>query len=372
MQHGPPSPFLEHPVTAIAVCLVLASVSLVTAAVPTNGYHLGLPAVHQERVDRPGAFGVVADLAEAGTLELVLNAYGEKRSTPVSHGAALFDADRDYIGMIAVTAHHSPDRVNVTVGGDEPLPARGDGAPGDVEVRTDGDVSSLGGMELTTQLHTDPGETPQASDEGEAPIFRSFTALHGAPPGKVYVVVWLGAASETELVVRTDAELDRLETTAGTAYVAGDQDLDGMLSAQAQEGFAAGSVPLEGTQSLGAKAVYQATADLPAEEGLFGFWGLSERKHACAPDAGCLSPELADQLCVDATGVHCRASSISWSNATTREAGESLYSFVDTAPGQHAFRIDHQLDAYEAAFGPATWDQTHAYLTVADASLPDA
>lgn len=342
---------------ALGIGLLLVTVGLAAAAAPSSAYHQGLGTVHSEAVDRPGAFGTQVDLGEPGTLEFVVNGYGQTRSTPVSHGIVLYDDAGDYKGMIVVTAHRSPDRLHVAVSPAGTITSnQADGSGW--EVHTDGDV---GGLSLTLTA---------SEDEGSEPTIRSFTALYGRTAGPHQAVVWLGEAERTELEVQTDATVDGVATRAGTTHVAGDRDMEqARLDVQAQDRFVGGSVPLEGTQALGAKAMVDARTHVDVEESLRGVWGLAERKGACA-QGNCVSPSQASQACNHAVSITCGPASISWSNETSGGQAQDTYTFVDTGEGRYTFSVDRKVDAYEAGFAGAEVKQSFSYLSVADVDLP--
>lgn len=347
---------------------MLVTAGLVAATAPTSAYHLGLDTVHREEVDRPGAWGASVALAEPGTLEFVLNGYGEQLSTPVSHGLALYEGDGDYVGTIAVTAHHSPNRLHVNVSPTGVLTA--DAAEDEGwTVSTDGEIGARGGLDLVLETGQEAHHQAEGEDE---PTIRSFTALHGRQAGTYKVVTWLGEAERTELEVQTDADVDGVETRPGRSHVAGDLDMErAVVDVQAQESFVAGSIPLEGTQVLGAKAMYEASVQAEVDEALRGFWGVHEQKGACTPE-GCVGPSRVSQACVDAGLPPCGLTSVSWSSEADGASGEELYAFTGASPGTYTFTVDRKLDAYEADVGLAEFEQSHSYLTVADASLPSS
>lgn len=347
--------------TLVTLALLAAGLA---AAVPSTADHHGLATVHSETVDRSGAFGASVDLAEPGGIEFVLNGYGELTSTPISLGAAFYEGDGDYIGMIAVTAHLSPDRLHVTVSPEGAL-ATNDAASSD-DVFAEGDLAALGGLELVLE-RTDDGSGAEAEEQ---PTISGFTVLHGRDAGTHQAIVWLGEAERTELEIQTDASLDGIATRAGTSHVVGDQDLDdAVVDVQAQESFLAGSIPLEGTRSLGAKAMVDAHETIDVHQELRGFWGLAERKGACTTD-GCLGPTDVSRTCEAAIDVSCGPSRISWTNGTAEGHDRRIYSFLGTGQGTYRFQVDHKADAYEAGLAGAEWKENHSYLTVADVALP--
>ncbi|PSG96138.1 hypothetical protein BRD56_12215 [Thermoplasmatales archaeon SW_10_69_26] len=344
--------------------VVALALGLATAAVPAGGYHLGLDAVHTEEVDRPGAFGVSVDLAEdaeSETIEYVVNGYGEKLSTPVSHGTALFDGDGTYLGMVVVTVLYSPNRVHLETSPTGEIVSE-DGGRG-VHVETHGDLSSAGELELV--LETSDG----SSDE--APTMRTFTAWYGRGPGTHQVITWLGEAEGTELVVRTEANVTDLRTEAGTAHVAGDQDMErSTVNAQAQEGFVAGSVPLEDTESLGAKAMARASVEADVDRELHGAWSLFEDKGTCLAQPLCLEPTDVYDACRLAIGVDCGPASISWTNGTQEGTAQGTYIYNGADPGAYTFTVDRKADAYEVGGPGFDWQENHSFLSVGDAGLP--
>lgn len=339
--------------------LALALIGFLVVAGPASAYHLGLAEVHRETVEGAGAYGASVELAERGTLEFVLNGYGETTSTPISHGAALYDED-GYVGMVVVTAHRSPNRVHV-----ETSPTGVIVSPDQdrrVSVETHGEIGRSGELDLTLRT------TEQAAEE---PTIRSFVALHGAEAGMHEAIVWLGEAEETELVVRADATIEALTTQAGRAHVAGDPDMEhALVDAQFQESFVAGSIPLEEMNALGATAMVQASVDADVDRELHGVWGVSERKHACLGEPACASTTEAYDACRLALDVDCGPVSLSWSNETTGGQAQGTYVFHEDGPGSYTFTVDRKLDAY-AVGGPGfTWQPNHAYLSVADVGLP--
>lgn len=348
---------------AFGLTLALLAAGLATA-VPSTAYHHGLATVHEESVDRPGAFGASVDLAEPGDLEFVLNGYGELTSTPISFGVAVYEGDGDYVGMIAVTAHVSPDRLYVSVSPTGAVST--EGAADEAEVFAEGDLADLGGMDAVLATADAGGGSHGDGD----PTIRGFTVLHGREAGTHKAVVWMGEAVETELKVQTDAAVDAIETTAGTSHVAGDQDVDeAVLDAQAQDSFVANSLPLQGTRSLGAKAMYGASEEVHVHQELRGFWGTAERKGTCTAD-GCLGPSDVSRRCEAAIDVSCSPSRISWTNATAEGHDREIYSFTGTGAGSYTFQVDHKVDAYEADVAGFEWEENHSYLTVADVELP--
>lgn len=361
----PATPHPRRPAKVAVVASVLLALGL-ASAVPSLAYHLGLGTVHEEEVEQPGAFGASVDLAEPGTLEFSLYGYGEQLSTPVSHGIALYEDDGTYVGMIAVTAHFSPDRLYVHVSPTGTVTSAGD--PANTSVVADGDLAALGGVDLVLEA---PDGDQGTRTAGEEATIRAFTALHGREAGAHQAVVWIGETERTELAIETDASVDAIETTAGTAHVAGDQDLDeARLDAQARDSFVAGSLPLGGTNALGAKAMVDAREEIEVDQELRGFWGVAERKGSCSPD-GCLGPSNASQACARLVSIPCGPTSLSWSNGTDGQTGQEIYSFTGAGPGSYTFSVDRKIDAYEADRFGVEWEENHSYLTVADVGLPD-
>jgi hypothetical protein len=361
----PPAPHrprrLRLAALAVAACLLGATVATVGAA-----YHTGKETVHREAVEGAGAFGVAADLEDAGDLELVLNAYGEQRSSLPSHGVVLYDQDGDPRLMIVVTLLDPPDRLEATV---EPGPGatavRG-ADPGDVDVDTYAAPGVVDEVDATIHVDRDADAT-----DGE-PTARTFLNYRGLDPGTQKAILWIGDFEATELEVQTNASLDDVRTHAGTAHVAGDADLEGgTANVQAQDSFVGGSVPLEDTSRIGTKAMLGPSYELDAEDGLYGIWTLVEQRRACGPLVDCAEARDADEACRSGTGVAaCGPGSISWRNEQAAGTGEHAYSFWKSAPGAHAFTVDHKVDAFEAGYGPATWGEQHSILSVADVRLP--
>jgi hypothetical protein len=353
-----------HELGAQTLIVTLVTLSLVAASVPADAYHLDLSLAHTDTVDRSGAWGASVDLAEPGTLEFVLNGYGERTSTPVSHGFALYEADGDYVGMVAVTVHDPPNRLHVSVSPTGEVVTEAHAEDG-VEVSAEGDLDRLGPVEL--QLAPVDGDEPTEEDQ---PSIRSFTALHGRDAGTHKAIVWLGEAERTELELQTDATIDDHTFQAGTSHVAGDPDREqATLDVQAQESFVAGSIPLEGTQVLGGKAMLDGREHVDVDHELRGFWATTHSKTACSPE-GCVGPHTLDRSCQQEVDRSCGLTSLSWQNGTVERSGQRIYSFTGTGPGSYTFSVDRKADAYEADVGPAEWEEDHSFLTVADAELP--
>lgn len=344
------------------------TVGLAALAAPASAYHTGKATVHREHVDRPGAFGVAATLEEPGELELVLNAYGDRGSTPVSHGVVVFDEDGDPLGMIVVGAHDPPDRIHLSTSAAEAEQA-GDSRE-DVTVTTRGSLPDGASLELSLTYDED-GLAPAGDTDGE-PTARTFARLRGLDPGTHRAIVWLGAFPTTELEVQTDATVSAVATQPGTSHVAGDPDLgDATLNAQAQNSFVGGSIPLEETSAVGAKAIVDATYALDADLALYGIWSLLEIRHACTPGLGaCAAPDPAVDACRAQLHPACGLASISWASEDTRETGEDTYALWKTAPGPYTFALDHKLDAYETGLGASKWGEQFSLLSVADVTLP--
>lgn len=359
---------------ALPLAVALLFLTAAWGAAPLGGaWHTGLPTVYEESVDRAGAFGVRADLASQGDLAFDLEGFGPQETSQLSAGVALFDSNKRFRFMIAITAHFSPDRLIVS--------------PPDVEeaaeqhpegwvVETVGDGAGLDDVELSFEtFEPEDGSSEAAASTGSAePAARRLVAVGvtftNASAGSHYAILWVGGVSESTFGVATTEQVD-VETVAGTGYAVGDPEIvEGDPNVQVQETVAG--------ETVGAKVVRDAPYEATFEHGLWGFWGDSNFKLVCQFTVGtCLWWSHVMAICSAATGTDCETTRISWTGPDgAGEDGRTIYGFLGEPAGDYAFTIDQKVDLY----GPRVYDpvtrtlvflgEDHAFLTAADTTLP--
>lgn len=352
---------------AIGLGLALVAVSLLTAA-PGLAYHAGLDTVHERAASPAGAYGVSVELEQPGDLEFVVNGYGEQSSAPASHGAVSYDVGGDPQGMVVIGVHDPPDRFRASTSlGAEPGTTTEDGIA--TTVRPAPGAAETGDVTVTAESQ------PADGDEAEV-TQRMFVRMLNRETGTHQAIVWLGDFEQTDLQVQTDGEVGEVHVTTGASHVAGDSDLEeGLVDVQAQDSFVGGSIPLDGTDAVGAKAIVDASVEVDAEQGLYGIWSLYDSRGACVPGPTCASTTQAFDGCRATTGLACGLGSLSWENEHDAAAGAPAYAYWDTEPGAHTFTLDHKLDAFEADLsgpGRVSWSEQLSLLSVADVDPPDA
>ncbi len=343
---------------ALTVGALMVTAAFVAAAAPSSAWHSNMPVVYEETVDGAAAFGVGAAVEQAGDVAVALTGWAPRESAPISAGVITFDDEKNMGFMFAFTAHGSPDRLIIEPSPADPTPS-GTWDDGSWSTHAKGDVSVLEDVDITIEV------LPDASGTDQQPLIRVATTSSDVDTGPIYRAAWVGDVGSTTLEIESDASLSQIETVEGTAHVKGDPDIqDGTPNIQVQDSSL-------GTP-IGIKAINDATADVDAEHGIYGFWALSDFKLACQFDtAGCVWASTLYSACGCSTGA------ISWDGpGDAGGEGDTLYSFEGTAPGAHAFTIDHKVDVY----GPNHYDsdsgtwvslgEHFSYLTAADIALP--
>ncbi len=354
----------ESRLLSIALGIALVAAAFVATAGPGAAWHTDMEVVHEEQLDESAAVGVATDLEESGDLALGVTGYSPLLSAPLSGGVVAFDQDKNHVLTFAFTAHGSPDRLIVEPTPAEPEPSGDFDDGGTWETHAVGDVSLLETMDITIEVLPD---LPSLDDE--EPLMRVGTTSSDLEPGTHYQGAWVGTVGSSLIEVETDAAVSDVETVVGSAYVKGDPDIeDGTPNAQVQQS--------QTDPRVGFKVINDATVDVDAEHGVYGFWGVSDFKLVCQNDVlgGCVWGSQVYHECAVATGQDCEPSSISWETPSGQGSGSSLYSFSGTEPGQHAFTVDHKVDVYGPSMSEGgTWvslGENYSYLTVGDFTLP--
>jgi hypothetical protein len=350
---------------AIAVAVAMLTGAFVAVAGSSTAWHSSDPVIYEETADGAAGFGVSGTLEEAGDLAVAATGWAPVESSQISAGIVVFDEDENQRFMFAFTGHGSPDRTIVEPSPVEPT-ASGSWDEGSWSTHVQGDTSVLEDHDIRVEVAPAGGPSPAS----EHAVIRVATTAVDADPGPFHRAVWVGDVAETTLQIETQSSTSSIETTQGDAYVLGDPEIeDGQPNIQFQESE-------EAPTTVGVKVMNDASVDVDAEHGLYGFWGLSDFKLACQFSAGaCLWTSSVYSVCGLAGASDCTGQ-ISWEGPDSSGEGDGLYSLEGTQAGPHTFTVDHKIDLY----GPSEYDtqtgtyvslgEHFSYLTVADVQLP--
>jgi len=226
--------------------------------------------VREETVDGSAAFGVYGVAGESGDFALGLTGYGPTQASAISGGVVIFDDDKNMRLMFALTAHGSPDRTIVSPSPENPTP-QGSFEDGHWVSQVRGDTSVLDEVDVTAEFLPD---APSAEADGRPSLRVGMTS--SVDGGDVYQAVWVGTVSTSEMEIETDVAMSAIETVEGDGHALGDVDIEeGSPNVQVQDSEL---LP----EPFGVKVMNDASVDVDAEHGLYGFWGLSEFKLACS------------------------------------------------------------------------------------------